>query len=129
MDLRRGAQCAGHLEGQPAGAPASRAHPRAPRAGRVPEDRIGGRVTAPALTCREVIDLRTDYVEDALAAEERGRVEAHLATCDGCTTYLEQVRETIRLTGMLTEEQIPDEEKQRLLAAFRDWTRPGSPPG
>jgi anti-sigma factor RsiW len=86
-------------------------------------------VTAPALTCREVIALLTDYVEDALAAEERLRVEAHIATCDGCTTYLEQVRETIRLTGMLTEEQIPDEEKQRLLAAFRHWTRPGSSGG
>lgn len=82
-------------------------------------------MTAPAVTCREVIDLLTDYVEDALPAEERLRVEAHLATCEGCTTYLEQVWETIRLTGMLTEEQIPDEEKQRLLAAFRDWTRPG----
>lgn len=78
-----------------------------------------------ALTCREVIDLLTDYVEDALPAQERRRVEAHLAICDGCTTYLEQVRETIRLTGMLTEEQIPDEERRRLLAAFRDWARPG----
>jgi anti-sigma factor RsiW len=83
-------------------------------------------VTARDLTCREVIDLLTDYVEDALPAEERRRVEAHLATCDGCTAYLEQVRETIRLTGMLTEEQVPDEDKHRLLAAFRDWTRSGS---
>ena len=86
-------------------------------------------MTARALTCREVIDLLTDYVEDALPAEERGRVEAHLATCDGCTAYLEQVRETIRLTGMLTEEQVPDEDKYRLLAAFRDWTGSGSPGG
>jgi anti-sigma factor RsiW len=86
-------------------------------------------VTARALTCREVIDLLTDYVEDALPAQERRRVEAHIASCDGCTTYLEQVRETIRLTGMLTEEQIPDEQKQQLLAAFRDWTRPGGTRG
>jgi anti-sigma factor RsiW len=82
-------------------------------------------VTARTLTCREVIDLLTDYVEDALPEQERRRVEAHLASCDGCTTYLEQVRETIRLTGMLTEEQIPDAERQRLLAAFRDWVPPG----
>jgi len=82
-------------------------------------------MTAPALTCREVIDLLTDYVEDALPEQERRRVEAHLASCDGCTTYLEQVRETIRLTGMLSEEQIPDVERERLLDAFRDWTRPG----
>jgi len=81
-------------------------------------------VTARTLTCREVIDLLTDYVEDALPEQERRRVEAHLASCDGCTTYLEQMRETIRLTGMLTEEQIPEEEEQRLLDAFRDRTRP-----
>lgn len=86
-------------------------------------------MTARALICREVIELLTDYVEDALPAKERRRVEAHLATCDGCTTYLEQVRKTIRLTGMLTEEQIPEEEKRRLLAAFRDWTRSGSAGG
>jgi len=82
-------------------------------------------VTARTLTCREVIDLLTDYVEDALPEQERRRVEAHLASCDGCTTYLEQMRETIRLTGMLTEEEIPEAERHRLLAAFRDWTRPG----
>ena len=81
-------------------------------------------MTARPLTCREVIDLLTDYVEDALPEQERRRVEAHLASCDGCTTYLEQVRETIRLTGMLTEEQIPDAERDRLLDAFRDWNRP-----
>ena len=80
-------------------------------------------MTARPLTCREVIDLLTDYVEDALPEQERRRVEAHLASCDGCTTYLEQMRETIRLTEMLTEEVIPDEERERLLAAFRDWTR------
>lgn len=81
-------------------------------------------MTTRPLTCREVIDLLTDYVEDALPEQERRRVEAHLASCDGCTIYLEQMRETIRLTGMLTEEQIPDAERQLLLAAFRDWTRP-----
>ena len=86
-------------------------------------------MTARGLTCHEVIDLLTDYVEDALPAVERRRVEEHLAICDGCTTYLEQVRETIRLTGMLTEEQIPEQEKQRLLVAFRGWTRPGGTGG
>jgi predicted anti-sigma-YlaC factor YlaD len=48
-------------------------------------------------------------------------VDEHLALCDGCTTYLEQMRETIRLSGMVTEEQVPEDEKTALLAAFRDW--------
>jgi anti-sigma factor RsiW len=74
-----------------------------------------------ALTCHEVVQIITDYLEDALPGEDRRRVEEHLAVCDGCTTYLEQMRETIRLTGMLTEEQIPEEQKRELLAAFRTW--------
>lgn len=76
-----------------------------------------------ALTCREVVELVTDYLEGVLAPEDRRRVEDHLAGCDGCTTYLEQMREMIRLTGMLTEEQLPREQQQRLLEAFRGWTR------
>lgn len=75
-----------------------------------------------ALTCHEVIEIITDYLEGALPADDRRRVEEHLAICDGCTTYLEQMRETIRLTGMLTEEQIPEDQKRDLLEAFRTWT-------
>ena len=75
-----------------------------------------------ALTCHEVIEIITDYLEGALPADDRRRVEVHLANCDGCTTYLEQMRETIRLTGMLTEEQIPEDQKRDLLEAFRTWT-------
>jgi anti-sigma factor RsiW len=80
-------------------------------------------VSGGELTCHEVVEIVTDYLEDALSAEDRRRVEAHLALCDGCTTYLEQMRETVRLTGRLTEEQIPDPQRQALLEAFRDWTR------
>ena len=72
-------------------------------------------------TCHEVVEIITDYLEGALAPHDRQRVEEHLAGCEGCTNYLEQMRETIRLTGMLTEEQIPEEQKRRLLVAFRAW--------
>ena len=75
------------------------------------------------LTCHEMVEIITDYLEDALSAEDRRRVEEHLAICPGCANYLEQMRETIRLTGLLTEEQIPEEQKQELLEAFRGWTR------
>ena len=75
-----------------------------------------------ALTCHEVIEIITDYLEGALPVDDRRRVEEHLAICDGCTTYLEQMRETIRLTGKLTEEQVPEEQKAALLDAFRSWS-------
>jgi anti-sigma factor RsiW len=74
-----------------------------------------------ALTCHEVIELLSNYIEGALTEYDRRRVDEHLASCDGCATYLEQMRETIRLSGMVTEEQLPDDEKASLLAAFRDW--------
>jgi predicted anti-sigma-YlaC factor YlaD len=74
-----------------------------------------------ALTCHEIIKLLSTYIEGGLTADNRSRVDEHLALCDGCTTYLEQMRETIRLSGMVTEEQVPEDEKTALLAAFRDW--------
>jgi predicted anti-sigma-YlaC factor YlaD len=74
------------------------------------------------LTCHEVVEIISDYLENALSPVDRRRVEQHLEVCPGCTAYLEQMRETIRLTGMLTEEQIPEEQKRELLAAFRTWT-------
>lgn len=83
----------------------------------------GRGVKEPGLTCHEVVELITDYLEDALTPEDRRRVEEHLAGCDGCTKYLEQMRETIRLTGKLSEEQIPEEQKRKLLDAFRTWIR------
>lgn len=73
------------------------------------------------MNCKTLVELVTDYLEGALPDDERARVEAHLATCDGCTTYLEQMRTTIRLTGMLTEEQIRAEAREALLGAFREW--------
>jgi predicted anti-sigma-YlaC factor YlaD len=74
-----------------------------------------------APTCHEIIELLSTYIEGGLTADDRSRVDEHLALCDGCTTYLEQMRETIRLSGMVTEEQVPEDEKTALLAAFRDW--------
>jgi anti-sigma factor RsiW len=73
------------------------------------------------MNCRTLVELMTDYLEGALPEEERARVDAHLAGCDGCTAYLEQMRTTIRLTGMLTDDQIPAQARQALLGAFREW--------
>lgn len=73
------------------------------------------------ITCKEMVELMSDYLEDALSAEDRARFEEHLGICEGCTNYLVQIKETIRLTGMLTEEQIPPEQKAKLLDAFRSW--------
>ncbi len=78
-------------------------------------------MSAEDLTCKEVVEIVSDYLEGVLSPEDRERFDAHLGVCDGCNTYVEQMRETIRLTGMLTEEQVPVEQRERLRQAFRDW--------
>jgi len=76
-----------------------------------------------ALTCRELVELVTDYLEGALPPEERARFDEHIATCRPCTTYLGQLREMLRLLGRLTEESVSPEARETLLQAFRDWKR------
>ena len=75
------------------------------------------------MPCRELVELVTDYLEDRLSPRDRLRFEAHLADCEHCTTYLEQMRQTIRALGKLPEESLSPEVRGALLAAFRDWSR------
>ena len=75
------------------------------------------------MTCQELVELVTDYLDGVMPAEERARFEAHLADCPYCTTYLEQIRQTIRLTGRLSEATLTAETKAVLLDRFRDWIR------
>jgi anti-sigma factor RsiW len=85
-------------------------------------------VTQPAntyeeLSCQELVELITDYLEGALPAELHQRFEAHIAHCSGCQTYLEQMHGTIRVTGTLTTEALSPEAERVLLDAFRGWAR------
>jgi anti-sigma factor RsiW len=73
------------------------------------------------MDCIGLVELVTDYIEGVLPERERARFESHLADCDGCAAYLEQMRTTIRLTGALHEHQIPPDGRQELLRLFRAW--------
>jgi anti-sigma factor RsiW len=79
-----------------------------------------------AITCAELVMLITDYLEGALPDEQRKHFEAHLAVCEGCQHYLEQIRLTIATVGLLREDGIPAEARDRFIAAFRTWNRAGS---
>jgi anti-sigma factor RsiW len=74
------------------------------------------------ISCRELVELVTAYLEGALSLEDRLRFELHLTDCDGCTMYVEQMRRTIEVTGTLRLDDISPEAKAALLHAFRDWT-------
>jgi anti-sigma factor RsiW len=73
------------------------------------------------LSCQELVELVTDYFEDALAFADRERFEAHISRCDGCTKYLEQIRATIRIAGRLEPDTLSPEAERALLDAFRGW--------
>lgn len=74
-----------------------------------------------AMSCRELVALVTEYLEGTLGQADRGRFEEHLAACDGCGAYLDQMRKTIVLAGRLREEDVTPAARERLLASFRDW--------
>jgi anti-sigma factor RsiW len=80
----------------------------------------------PGLSCQELVELVTDYFEDALAPADRARFEAHIAVCEGCTMYLRQMREMLEVLGELTTDSLSPQAEADLLAAFRDWKGNGS---
>jgi anti-sigma factor RsiW len=75
----------------------------------------------PEMTCRELVHLITDYFEGGLSRRDKRRFERHLAGCDGCTIYVEQMRETLSVTGTLEEDALSPEARRELLAVFRHW--------
>jgi len=75
------------------------------------------------LTCQELVELVTDYLEGALSAQERARFEEHLSKCTGCRNYLAQMRLTISSLGRLSEESIAPQARDDLLGAFRNWKK------
>ena len=75
------------------------------------------------ISCQEIVELVTDYLEGALRRGELKAFEAHLAGCPHCTNYLDQMRQTMKLTGRLTEEALDPELRENLLEAFRDFKR------
>jgi anti-sigma factor RsiW len=75
------------------------------------------------LSCQEVVELITDYLEGALPADTASRFEEHLNFCDGCEVYLDEMRATIATIGRVdvAEEEMPSETRESLLTAFRHW--------
>ena len=73
------------------------------------------------IVCRELVELVTPYLEGALPASEQALVDAHLAHCDGCEAYVQQMRLTIRAIGHVSEDAIASKTREDVLAIFRSW--------
>ena len=74
-----------------------------------------------ALTCQELAELVTDYLEGVLGADERASFDRHIAACRDCTLYVEQMRVTIAVSGRIAAGDIAPAAREELLAAFRSW--------
>lgn len=77
--------------------------------------------TSDEVVCRELVEPVTPYLEDILPANERAAIDRHLAQCDGCDTYVEQMRQTIRAIGHIPHEPITSRTRDEVLAIFRAW--------
>ena len=75
------------------------------------------------MSCQELVELITEYLEGTLPIAEQERFEAHLGICAGCTNYLQQMRQTIHTLGQLTEETIAPQTRDELLQVFRNWKK------
>jgi anti-sigma factor RsiW len=77
------------------------------------------------LPCQQVVEMVTDYLEGALSPADRRRLESHLAGCPHCTEYLAQMRETIRVAGQLTPEDLTPDMRTELTDLYRRWRTEG----
>jgi anti-sigma factor RsiW len=73
------------------------------------------------MTCREFVELVTDYLEGRLSNADRQRFESHVEICSGCQAYIEQMKATLGALGRIPEESLPAEAREELLHAFREW--------
>ena len=73
------------------------------------------------MDCNELVELVTAYLDDALDADTRARVEAHLADCEGCAHYVQQLLETVRTVGRISDDELDPAFRNRLLEAFRNY--------
>ena len=78
------------------------------------------------LTCQEVVELVTEYLENALLPEIRKRLEEHVDNCPGCASYIKQIQLTIGMLRQLADESVFPTTKQELLQRFRNWKKDAS---
>jgi predicted anti-sigma-YlaC factor YlaD len=79
------------------------------------------------ISCREVVEIVTDYLDGALPPDVVARLEEHLEVCDPCRLYIEQIRQTARLAAAAESELELRPDRDALLAAFRGVRRSGAP--
>jgi Putative zinc-finger len=73
------------------------------------------------LACQEIVELVTEYLEGAMAPERVELFEQHVVFCEGCDTYVDQMRRSIALSGCVGQDDVDSAAVAQLMAAFRGW--------
>jgi predicted anti-sigma-YlaC factor YlaD len=76
------------------------------------------------IACQQLVELVTDYFDGTLSPRQRELLEEHLKGCSGCRNYIEQMRQTIRLTGTINQDEVPTGVRSQLLDIFKQWKDP-----
>jgi anti-sigma factor RsiW len=74
------------------------------------------------VTCKQLADFLDEYLGGAMPAEQKARVEQHLAVCPDCRHYLDSYRQAIALGQAAfdaPDDPVPDAVPEKLLAAIR----------
>jgi len=79
--------------------------------------------TSRSITCQELTEVLTDYLEGVMPREDSARLEAHLELCEGCVNYVTQMRQTLDATRQLRPAEVEATAPDDLVAAFRAWQR------
>lgn len=73
------------------------------------------------LTCQQITEIITDYLEGRLSFADRMRFQMHVGMCKHCRAYLRQMKATIGSLGELPDEPIPADVRDELRKRFAAW--------
>jgi len=71
------------------------------------------------MTCQELVERLTDYLEGALDPELAAQVTVHLSICEPCALYLDQLHAVIRVAGRTDTVELPRDVLDSFLTLFR----------
>ena len=79
------------------------------------------------MSCKELVDLVTDYIDESISDEVRAKFEQHLTECGYCNAYVKQMHLTVKLTKKLAESDVNKPVPDELLNIFREWKQEQKP--
>lgn len=79
------------------------------------------------ISCKELVDLVADYMDEAISDDARAKFEQHLSECGYCSAYVQQMHLTVKLTNKLTEPEADQPAPDELMNIFRKWKQEQKP--